>query len=204
MLKRCLILCLLLCATTRAQTPTDNEFQQFVFFAVLEGLFQQGLPDATVDRLLQRDMQTGQPYLFVYACPICHPTYDALSLYRSRRPFYGDKGSRRDFAVQADPKMLARLNSDDPAVRADAFGDLVQTFIARKVASSRWSQAEAEAWGLKFEQAKQEGERHLQDYKAAKNSTYRWMKSCSMCRGASQGAKEKGAPRAPGASPDGP
>lgn len=187
MLRLFLVLMLLLPA--RAETVSDDQFQQFVFFAVLEGLYQQSLPDATVDRLLERDMQTGQPYLFVYACPICHPTYDALTLYRSRRPFLGDKAGRRDFRAELAPALLVRLNSDDPAVRADAFGDMLAGFIARKVAASRWSSEEAAAWQQKFLEAKKEGESHLREYQAANNHTYRWMKSCSMCRGANQGVK---------------
>lgn len=183
MFKRCLVFCFLLTTLARAEI-TDSDLRQFVFFAVLEGLYQQDLPDETVDRLLELDAETGQPLHFVYACPICHPTYDALTLYRSRRPFLGDKLGRRDFASRLEPSVRSRLDSHDPAVRAETFGDLVRGFIARKVARSRWNEAEAAAWKQKFALASKEGEKHLRDYQAGNIGNYSWMKSCSMCRGA--------------------
>lgn len=188
MWRRCLILSLLLTTLARAEV-SDADFRQFVFFAVLEGLYEQSLPDATVDRLLARDVMTGQPFHFVYACPICHPTFDALTLYRGRQPFYGNKEGKRDFASRLDPAVFERLNADDPQVRADALALLMEGFIARKIAASRWTPDESRAWQQKFELAKEEGEKHLRDYQDRNLSTYRWMKSCSVCRGAVEGAK---------------
>lgn len=188
-------LCLLVClgapglANPADAAPSDAEFKQFLFYAVLEGLFEQGLPDATVDRLLQRDAMSGNPFLFVYGCPICHPTYDALRLYRSRQPMWGDKRESRDFANKLEPALLKRLNADDPAVRAEAFGSLVERFVAARIAASRFTPTELEAWRKKLEEGKQRGEEQLKVYQAQGNSTYSWMKSCSMCQGANRGAK---------------
>lgn len=182
--------CLFVCLAAPGWTaPTDADFKRFVFFAVLEGLFEQGLPDTTVDRLLQRDAMSGQPFLFVYGCPICHPTYDALRLYRSRQPMLGDKRESRDFANKLEPAMLKRLNADDPAVRAEAFGELVEQFVATRIAASRFTPAELRAWQAKIEEGKKRGEDQLKQYQAQGINTYSWMKSCSMCNGVNRGAK---------------
>ncbi len=190
MRKMIMTFCLLalLVVPTRA-APTDAEFKEFLFFAVLEGLFEQGLPDNTVDRLLQRDAMSGQPFLFVYGCPICHPTYDALRLYRSRQPMWGDKRESRDFASKVEPALLKRLNADDPTTRAEAFGELVEQFVAARIATSRFTPAELKTWRTKLDEGKQRGEEQLKQYQAQGNTTYSWMKSCSMCNGANRGAR---------------
>ena len=84
---------------------------QLVFFAVLEGLYEDGVGTDDVDRILAVDPKTKQPRLeehFVYSCPLCMPAFDAMVLYRSRPNFYGRKDSSDNFGPAWN--LLSRKN----------------------------------------------------------------------------------------------
>ena len=76
--------CSLLCAIPGSGSVGEgpnSEFRQFIFFAVVEGLYEDGVSSETVDLII--------PYNdfyehFIYGCSMCMPTYDALTLYRGR------------------------------------------------------------------------------------------------------------------------
>src|SRR5262245_43577757 len=56
---------------------------RFIFYAVLEGCFEDGLATEDAAQILLR--KENEPYAhFVYACPVCTPTIHALEVYRSR------------------------------------------------------------------------------------------------------------------------
>ncbi|MEW6278107.1 MAG: hypothetical protein AB1758_05750 [Candidatus Eremiobacterota bacterium] len=180
-------LILVLAGPARAEI-SDQEFHEFVFFACLEGLYHEGLPDDAVDGLLVRDSQ-GQLVSFVYACPICHPVYDALALYRQRQVLLGSKSGSRDFRRDITQAELAELRSQDPARRTAALGALVRKWVDRKVEASRWTPAERAAWDARFEEAREQGERQLKAYQKLGMQGYSLMKSCKLCDGANEGLK---------------
>ncbi|HEU4420465.1 MAG TPA: hypothetical protein VFT55_16125, partial [Planctomycetota bacterium] len=62
-----------------------------IFYAVLEGLYDEGVSTEDVDILLHQDPATRQYSYFVAGCPLCTPAIDALQLYRGRPKFYGRK-----------------------------------------------------------------------------------------------------------------
>src|SRR5436190_20481243 len=73
-------------------SPTNNPhapwFQtrasQLVFFAVLEGLYRDGVSNDVVDLIIPSDKNCSSQFdleHLVYACPICHPAFEALRLY---------------------------------------------------------------------------------------------------------------------------
>jgi hypothetical protein len=68
---------------SKAPLPCDPGV---VFLAVLDGLYHEGVANDDVDVMLTRDATTGVFRYFVYACPLCMPTIDALQLYRGPRP----------------------------------------------------------------------------------------------------------------------
>lgn len=163
-----------------AQTPNKAEFEQFMFFATLEGLYQLSVPNETVDRLLEIDAKTGRPTYFVYACPICHPVYNAFKLYRQRDPFLGDKANRRDFSPpgRTDPRVKALANSDRKK-RAEALQALVQGLVTRKLDSMRLTREERQEWEQLVAAASKEGAKQLANYPDQKA----WMERCPTCTG---------------------
>jgi hypothetical protein len=70
----------------------ESRASQLLFFAVLEGLYRDGVSNDDVDLIIP-PTQSGKPRFdpehFVYACPLCHPAFEAFSLYRKREAFYG-------------------------------------------------------------------------------------------------------------------
>src|SRR5688572_10638658 len=62
---------------------------QLIFFAVLEGLYRDGVINGDVDLIIPPG-EGGKPAFdqetFVYACPLCHPAFEAFRLYRQRQP----------------------------------------------------------------------------------------------------------------------
>lgn len=176
-----LIMFLGVASPTLGQPPGKAEFERFMFFATLEGLYQLSLPDETVDELLKIDPATGRPLYFVYACPICHPVYNAFKLYRSRPVFLGDKARRRDFSPyprKSNP-MVEALASSDRKQRALALQALVEELVSRKLSSMRLTSAERAQWEKLVKAASDEGGQKLAEYPDQKS----WMEKCPSCTG---------------------
>src|SRR5947207_11898373 len=65
-------------------TWAESRTSQLVFFAVLEGLYRDGVSNDDVDRIIppgKNGKDTFDPEHFVYACPLCHPAFEAFRLY---------------------------------------------------------------------------------------------------------------------------
>lgn len=162
--------------------PADPELDRFVYSAVLDGLHELGLPDATVDRILENDSE-GRPVSFIPGCPICTPARNAFLAWRAR-PAVADRPP-----ATASPELLARLASDKALERTSALGRLVQDLVTRRIAAARWTDAEAEAWGRRFQAATAEGQRQLTAHQAQDVPAYKMMWSCMMCDGAARACK---------------
>src|SRR5215475_5620678 len=75
-------------------TWAQSQASQLVFFAVLEGLYRDGVTNTDVDLIIPSGDDGKSKFdleHFVYACPLCHPAYEAFRLYRHRDMFYGFK-----------------------------------------------------------------------------------------------------------------
>src|SRR4051794_38029157 len=59
---------------------------KMVFFAVLEGLYEDGVANEAVDNIVgkTKDGKTEIRHTFVFQCPLCHPVYEAFRLYQHR------------------------------------------------------------------------------------------------------------------------
>jgi hypothetical protein len=59
-----------------------NETSQFVFFAVLEGLYRDGLSTKTVELIVPRKNKGSALSLenFIINCPLCYPAAEAFRL----------------------------------------------------------------------------------------------------------------------------
>src|SRR5262245_60918988 len=60
-------------SSRHATVWTEDAYSQTVFFAVLEGLYRDGVSTEVVELALAGDPATRQWDLFVYACPLCTP-----------------------------------------------------------------------------------------------------------------------------------
>src|SRR4029077_3675969 len=118
-LGRCLVAALVALKLVHAETtpahPANRGWpqsrgSQLVFFAVLEGLYRDGVANSDVDLIIPPG-PNGQPRFdpehFVYACPLCHPAFEAFRLYRQRDDFFGLKAPVNTFGPGLDPALAA-------------------------------------------------------------------------------------------------
>src|SRR5262249_38066228 len=62
---------------------------RLVFFAVLQGLYEDGVSDEVVNSIVPPDKKGREKmrHSFVLQCPLCQPAYEAFCVYQSRPRF---------------------------------------------------------------------------------------------------------------------
>lgn len=160
---------------------------QLVFFAVLEGLYEDGVSTEDVNRVLAVDPRTNQAHFsehFVDACPLCVPAFDAFVLYRSRPRFYQRKDSADTFGPGLDPISVKKLHSNMKADQLEAIQTMVNRWVIRRLESMRLTKDEREQWTAVIEEGRRKGMGQLQQAQAAKQNEYPGWKGCAICDGA--------------------
>ena len=159
---------------------------QLVFFAVLEGLYKDGVSTEDVNRILAVDPRTKQPQFhehFVDACPLWLPAFDAFVVYRSRPGFYGRKDSADTFGPGLDPILAKKLRSDGMADQLEAIQTMVNRWIIRRLEGMRLNKDEREQWTAVIEEGRRQGMGRLQQVQAANQNEYFGWKGCAICDG---------------------
>jgi hypothetical protein len=112
----------------------DSEAGQFVFFAVLEGLYRDGVPNEVVDLIIDppREMDNKVKHTFVFQCDICHAAFEAFVLYR-RRQIFQKSGERDTFGKGVNEDIVKRLKDGDAVTRVHALGALMRPWILARV-----------------------------------------------------------------------
>jgi hypothetical protein len=186
-------LCGVLSLRGDTQKPRDKPLvidpsscSQLVFFAVLEGLYEDGVSTDDVNRILAVDPVTKLPRYsehFVSACPLCLPAFDAFQLYRSRAMFYGLKVAKNTFGPGLDPILAKKLHSDQKADQMDAIQTLVNRWVSRRLDSMRLTKDEREQWTAVIEEGRRNGMQRLQEVQAGNGNEYLGWKGCAVCDG---------------------
>ena len=176
-------------ATKRNVEWQKEELCQFVFFAVLEGLYRDGIQNEIVDaiigeKILKKDDKVKTH--FVFRCKLCHATYEAFRTYRNRPAFMQTKGAST-FGKGSDLKLLKKLGSNDARTRIYAMGGLVRPWIMHRIKETRKTPEEKTAMKKQFEKYAQEGANLLKTHKRAKDGFYldwSFYGSCQACEAA--------------------
>lgn len=166
-----------------------EEMCQFVFFAVLEGLYRDGIQNEIVDaiigeKILKKDDKVKTH--FVFRCKLCHATYEAFRTYRNRPAFMQTKGAST-FGKGADLASLKKLSSKDARTRIYAMGALVRPWIMHRINETRKTPEEKTAMKKQFSKYAQEGANLLKTHKRAKDGFYldwSFYGSCQACEAA--------------------
>ena len=95
-----------------------------IFYAVLEGLYQDGVKSDMVERFLFADEQGGHVN-FIRGCPLCAYAVEALRLYEKRPRLRSWKVSVDSFGNGLSEAMRKRIASDDDLVRLGAINELL-------------------------------------------------------------------------------
>ena len=106
---------------------------RFIFYSVLEGLYEEGLSNADVDQILMK--KEGQTYFhFILSCPVCTATIWGLESYRGRpQQFYSIKSAASTFGPGLSPEMHDQLYSDKPRERLAAINGLVKKWMDQRI-----------------------------------------------------------------------
>lgn len=162
--------------STKANAPKDSNKQletvdwkddpvcQMVFFAVLEGLYADGVPSDVVNSLVPKsDKQENDSVKanFVAQCPLCHPVFEALSLYQRRGAFLDGDGRRNTFGKGIDKDLQKRLTSQSRMDRLTALRVLVRRWVERRMTMMRLSEEERTEWTTKLAVRSQQGRKRL-------------------------------------------
>jgi len=164
---------------------------QFVFFAVLEGLYRDGVQNEIVDLVLgegAEKQKEGEEITrcFVFKCELCHATYEAFKAYRTR-PIFANSAGQSTFGKGVGGKLLADLKSEDARQRVYAMGGLVRPWIQQRVKSHRLTKEEQENMKKELMVYIKEGRDLLSSLKQEPGSVYvtwNFYGSCQACEAA--------------------
>jgi hypothetical protein len=169
---------------------TDDAYSQTVFFAVLEGLYRDGVSSEVVALVLADDAGTGQPDLFVYACPLCTPAREAFRLYQRRPSFDGQKMPRNTLGRGLPAAVVDELRSPEKQRRLDALQGLIERWVAQRLDSLRLTDDERQEWAHAMEVRRKEGMEMLKQLRVDES----W-KNCAICDASAKACRRR--PSAP-------
>jgi hypothetical protein len=161
----------------------EDRVCRMVFFAVLEGLYEDGVSSEAADNVVgkTKDAPAQIKHTFVFQCPLCHPVYEAFRLYQ-QRPRFRDKGNT--FGKGLDPKLERDLRSERLRTRQTALQAVVHRWVERRLAGMRLSAKEKNDWARRLEERSQQGNALLSGLK----TTDPWYRGwgygfCAACKG---------------------
>jgi hypothetical protein len=201
---------LLLSATVAsAAEPASSDWvkdpaSQTVFFAVLEGIYMDGVENEHVDLILPPNKEMSEH--FVDRCPLCHSVVEALRFYRTRSHFqfqkpktWGDssngfKPSYSDTLGKGlAPEVVAGLRAPEKEARIKAIKELISVWINRRLVLTCKDETEYRAAANSMRELSKKGSELLNRYRGdAKNdpkSVYFERKTCPACEGVAAGGE---------------
>ena len=200
-----IIICVLcLTAPARAQTSAAHSAghsgidatSRFIFYSVLEGLYEDGVSSDDVQQILLKANGKGPYVHFVYACPICTTTIWAVEAYRDRpKQFYSQKARGSTFGPGLSEELHQQLYSEDVKQRLTGINTLVKTWIDRRMTSLNLPEPERTALKAELERKRQEGTKMLNGLRRSAGSGssmglaqgapgYGDVEECAVCNGA--------------------
>lgn len=166
------------CRQAALDEAVAKDGRRELFFAVLEGLYADGVSEAAVDRVLANDPESGLPVNFVKGCPICMPAYDAFRAYRARPA----SSYKVELGEGLAPEIEARLVGGTADERFATSGKLVQGWIERYFDARRLTPDERAAWARVMKGWREKGMAQLENLRGLeKPGVFAARKSCSMC-----------------------
>ena len=174
---------------TAASAKDFDDNYRFIFYAVLEGCYEDGIATTNVDQILLVNTNVGYVH-FVYACPICTPTIHALEAYRSRPKHFTELKTRvTTFGPGLSEEQIKKLYSDRLADQLEVINGLMQTWVARRITELRLTDAEKTQLKQNLEKMRKQGMSMLKNFQNGdperfKMSAFAEVQQCAVCNGA--------------------
>lgn len=171
---------------------------QFVFYAVLEGLYQDGATQEQVDQILMKQTDEHGYEHFVYSCPICTSVQLACELYSKRptfRMYKPDEQSHQithaTFGAGFSEQVKRGLYADDVSIRLETLHDLIAKWTSDRMARMNLSKTQRQDLIEAIAVGREQGIRALAQFKQDPAQLKRYapgyttLQECVMCNGAS-------------------
>jgi hypothetical protein len=185
----------------RKETPKpppdwkEDPVCKVVFFAVLEGLYEDGVSSEAADNVVgkTKDGKGEIKQTFVFACPLCHPVYEAFRAYQ-QRPTFRDKGDT--FGKGIDPRLETDLRARDLLTRQGALQTLVHRWVERRLNGMGLSEVQKKDWARRLEERSNQGGELLETLKQSDPWYRGWGYGfCAACRGCTDACDTLKAPK---------
>ena len=173
-----------------------SETHRFVFFAVIEGCFNDGVGQAEIDLMIpirpERENRRSITKNLVYTCPLCSAVFDGLRLYSDRQGFISGMSKKEwynTFGEGLDAKTKKALANEGEECRK-AIQDLVHKWIETRIKKLRLNPKEGRALREKLAAMRDEGEKALKKFQDGEHGeelqkNYQAWKTCPVCAGVS-------------------
>lgn len=161
-----------------------SDVHRFIFYAVLEGAYEEGLSDEAVSTLFG---EKGTEH-FVIGCPICGPAYDALHAYRDAPKFTSKKVSQKGFGtgLSDEEQTLVSGTVED---RRKFIRNLVSRWIEARFSLLDLPEDQEKALRESLQKMSEKGTAQLENLKKGGNgdqlaNVYADWEFCPSCSGA--------------------
>jgi hypothetical protein len=164
---------------------------RLVFHAVLEGLYEDGVPDDVVNNIVPPD-KTGREKMrrsFVLDCPLCQPAFEAFCAYQSR-PKFSDGSKASTFGKGLPEAVRKGLLSDNLSTRLVTLRGPIRGWVEARLRSMKLTPEERQKWWDDIAARSGQGAATLSAHRAADP----WYKSwsgywgCAACKGSEDAA----------------
>ena len=160
-----------------------SEGHKFIYFAVVEGLYDDGLSESSLAAIIGEDYTDN----FVIGCPICSPTYDALMLYKSRPTFARRKIPSDNFGEGLKVEERKALVGE-PNERRKQVRKLVSRWVEARFAMMNLPDDEEKKLRAELKEMSDKGTESLEKMQNDKDSSlseiYADWEFCPSCGGA--------------------
>ena len=164
----------------------EQPLRQLIFFAILEGLYLDGISSEVAAAFAQIQEDTKLPAHFVYSCPLCMPTFDALRLYLTRPSFYSNKLQANTFGAGLSSQQNHMVLEGNRQDLMKVLETLVSRWIGQRLDSLDLSPQERLDIKMKIGMMRKKGMSALHSFQEAggvKSQHYADWEDCAVCEG---------------------
>jgi hypothetical protein len=120
---------------------------RLVFFAVLQGLYEDGVSDEVVNNIVPPDKKGREKmrHSFVLDCPLCQPAFEAFCVYQSR-PRFTDDSKTSTLGKGLPEKTVKGLMSKTLSVRLTTLRTPIRMWVENRLVSMKLDEQERQKW----------------------------------------------------------